>query len=310
MTINILFAATKNRWAEYEPPLRAGFARAGLDVEIGTDLPPETVDYIVYAPNSPVQDFTPFTRLKAVLNLWAGVEHVVGNPTLKVPLARMVDDSLTRGMVEWVSGHLLRHHLGMDAHIHGLKGNWEPVFPPLARDRRVTVLGLGALGRACAETLAGLGFDMAGWSGSAKTIPSVTCFHGADGLDAALARADILVLLLPNTPDTANLLDAERLGRLPKGAFVINPGRGTLIDDDALLAALDSGHVAHATLDVFRTEPLPPDHPYWHHARVTVTPHVAAETRADSASGVIVENVRRAQAGEPLLYLVDSARGY
>ena len=126
----------------------------------------------------------------------------------------------------------------------------------------------------------------------------------------ALSGAQMLVLLLPRTPETENLLDARRLAWLPRGAVVINPGRGHLIDDAALLAALDAGALAHATLDVFRVEPLPAGHPYWAHPKVTVTPHIAAETRAGSASRVVAENVRRLVAGAPLLHLVDRVRGY
>ena len=113
----ILFAALPERWAQYEAPLRASFAQAGIDADLATNHKPEEVDYIIYAPNSDVQDFTPFTRLKAVLNLWAGVEAVINNPTLKAPLARMVDPALTQGMIEWVTAHTLRHHIGMDTHI-------------------------------------------------------------------------------------------------------------------------------------------------------------------------------------------------
>lgn len=314
MTANVLFAATKTRWAEYEAPLRRALAAAGvrarLAPETSSEMPPEAVDYIVYAPSSAVQDFTPFTRLKAVLNLWAGVEHVAPNPTLKVPLARMVDHGLTQGMVEWVTGHVLRHHLGMDAQIRGQDGRWEPVVPPLAQDRPVTVLGLGVLGRACAEALAGLGFPVTGWARSPRQLPGITCLHGPDGLAQALGRAQILVLLLPDTPATRDILDARTIALLPRGAVVINPGRGTLIDEAALLAALDAGHLAHATLDVFRTEPLPPEHPFWAHPRVTVTPHIASETRAETAAQVIAENIRRGEAGAPFLHLVDRENGY
>ena len=213
-------------------------------------------------------------------------------------------------MVEWVTGHVLRHHLGMDAHINARPGEWDPVAPPLSRDRRVTILGLGELGAACGQALGALGFPVSGWSRTAKSVPGITCFHGDAGLTQALERADVLVLLLPNTPQTQNTLNTDTLAMLPRGAFVLNPGRGPLIDDDALLAALDAGQVAHATLDVFRTEPLPVDHAYWHHPNVTVTPHIAAATRTDSASEVVAENLRRAETGAPLLHLVDRSRGY
>ncbi len=308
----ILFAARDAAWAAYEAPLTRALQAAGVqDFRLGRDFPPEEVDYIVYAPNSTVQDFRPFTRCKAVLNLWAGVEDIAPNPTLTQPLARMVDEGLTRGMVEWVTGHVLRHHLGMDTHILKQDGTWRPeTVPPLARDRRVTVLGLGALGAACAQALAQLGFDVAGWSRSPKQIDGIDCRSGEAGLEAVLRRADILVLLLPLTPETENLLDAQRIGWLPEGAVIVNPGRGALIDDAALLAALEAGALGHATLDVFRTEPLPADHPYWAHPRVTVTPHIASTTREDTAAEVIAENVRRGEAGEPFLHLVDRSRGY
>jgi glyoxylate/hydroxypyruvate reductase A len=310
MPANVLFAARPDRWETYRAPLARALAAAGVAAELRTEFAPEEVDYIVYAPNSRVQDFTPYTRLKAVLNLWAGVENVVGNDSLHVPLARMVDHGLTQGMVEWVTGHVLRHHLGMDAHILGQDGTWRPDIPPLAEDRPVTMLGLGELGAACAQALVRLGFPVTGWSRSPKEEQGVRCLHGDAGLRAALEGAQIVVLLLPDTPETRNILNAASLAHLPHGAMIVNPGRGTLIEDDALLAALDAGHIGHATLDVFRTEPLPPEHPYWAHPRVTVTPHIASETRPETAAQVIAENIRRGEAGEPFLHLVDRDLGY
>ncbi len=308
--LNILFAARPARFPEYVGPLRTALANAGIDAHLAMDIAPEEVDYIVYAPNSVVQDFAPYTRCKAVLSLWAGVEGIVGNTTLKLPLARMVDHGLTQGIVEWVAGHTLRHHLGMDLHIHGQDGIWRDYAPPLASDRKVTVLGLGALGAACAGALRDLGFDVTGWSRAPKEVPGIRCLNGAAGLVDALTGAEGLVLLLPATPETDNLINAERLALMAPGAFVINPGRGPLIDDAALLAALDKGQIGHATLDVFRKEPLATDHPYWAHPNVTVTPHIASETRPVTASEVIVENIRRGEAGEPFLHLVDRAQGY
>ncbi|MEI6799877.1 MAG: glyoxylate/hydroxypyruvate reductase A [Pseudomonadota bacterium] len=306
----ILFAAPA-LWPAYETILPAALAEAGLTAQIVTEAPdPALVDYIIYAPSAPLQDFTPFTRCKAVLSLWAGVERIVGNATLTQPLARMVDPSLTEGMVEWVVGHALRHHLGMDRHIMNPAHVWDPTCPPLARQRPVAMLGLGALGLACARALQALNFPVTGWSRSPKSIDGLTCLSGADGLAQALSTAAIVVTLLPRTAQTENLINAQTLSYLPKGAFILNPGRGPLIDDDALLAALASGQVAHATLDVFRTEPLPQDHPFWTHPQITVTPHIAADTRPYSAARVLVENIRRGQVGEPLLHLVDRALGY
>jgi len=310
MTLNVLFAGRPDSWGDYEVPLAAALAEAGLDARLRLELPPAEVDYIVYSPSGPVSDFRPFTRARAVLSLWAGVETIVGNPTLTQPLCRMVDEGLTLGMAEWVAGHALRHHLGTDLDVRRAPGDWSPRTPPLARERPVTVLGLGELGQAAARMLAGIGFAVSGWSRTQKDIAGIACLSGPDGLDEALADAQILVLLLPDTPATANILNARTLALLPRGAVVLNPGRGALIDDDVLIAALDSGQVGHATLDVFRREPLPAGHPYWHHPRVTVTPHIAAETRPGTASRVIAENIRRSEAGEPLLHLVDRKYGY
>ena len=303
--LTVLFA-TPSLWPEYRDTLPQALTEAGIAATLVTEADPAAVDYIVYAPASPLQDFAPYTRTKAVLNLWAGVERIVGNPTLTQPLTRMVDPGLTEGMVEWVVGHSLRHHLGMDRHIVNPGHVWDPTCPPLARERPVTILGMGALGSACATALRALNFPVTGWS----RTPKPGNLHGEDGLRQALSTAQILITLLPKTLETENLLNADRLALLPKGAVILNPGRGPLIDDDALLAALDRGQIGHATLDVFRVEPLPQDHPYWTHPNVTVTPHIAADTRAITSSKVIAENIRRGEAGEPLLHLVDRRLGY
>jgi glyoxylate/hydroxypyruvate reductase len=303
----VYFAAGRTLWAEYATALRAALDEVGLDVTLSdTCTDPAAVDYIIYAPTSTLQDFSPFVRCKAVLSLWAGVERIVGNQTLTQPLCRMVDPALTEGMVEWVVGHTLRHHLGMDRHIVNPGHAWDNSCPPLARERPVAMLGMGALGAACADALRALHFPVTGWSRS----PKPGCLHGDDGLTTTLKTAQIVVTLLPKTPETENLLNAARLALLPRGAVILNPGRGALIDDDALIAALDAGHIGHATLDVFRIEPLPAAHPYWSHPRVTVTPHIAADTRPPSSSRVIAENIRRGAAGLPFLHLVDRLRGY
>jgi glyoxylate/hydroxypyruvate reductase A len=192
----------------------------------------------------------------------------------------------------------------------GQDGVWRNHVPPLACDRSVTILGLGALGQACGAALAQLGFPVTGWSRSAKDVPNIRCLHGAHGLQQALSDAQITVLLLPLTDHTENIINDRTLDMLPKGGVIINPGRGPLINDDALLNALKSGHISHATLDVFRTEPLPPEHAFWAHPQVTVTPHIASETRPLSASRVIAQNIQRSEAGQPLLHLVDRVAGY
>ena len=309
--INILFAAVSERWIQYQEHLKKEFDLIGLEYKLSEKLPPSEVDYIIYAPNSSIKDFSDFTNLKAVLNLWAGVEDVVKNKTLKVPLARMVDEGLTQGMKEWVLGHVMRHHLGTDLHIFGQDGKWRDwSVPPLAKDRTVTILGLGVLGAECASTLAKVGFKVYGWSSTEKSIENVTCTHGFEGLEKSLFGSEIVVLLLPSTADTENIINEKTLSYLAKNAVIINPGRGTLIDEKALLKSLDDGKLAHATLDVFRQEPLPTDHPFWQHPKITVTPHIASQTKPETASQVIAANIHRFEKGKPLLYQVNFETGY
>ncbi len=279
MTIKILFSANEENWRRYKAPLQDALDDKSLDYELGITITPSEVDYIIYAPTS-------------------------------VPLARMVDSGLTDGMVEWVTGHTLRHHLGIDKHIHGQDGIWRSYVPPLAKDRIITILGLGTLGTACGIALERLGFNVRGWSRREKRVDGILCFYGDDQIDSSLLDADIVVLLLPDTPLTQNILNQHTLNLLKRGAFVLNPGRGPLIDDDALLAALETGQIEHATLDVFRIEPLPKNHQYWSNNKVTVIPHKASETRPKTASQVIAMNIERAENGQELLYLVDRENGY
>lgn len=180
------------------------------------------------------------------------------------------------------------------------------------QDRRATigVLGLGVLGRDAAEKLSMLGLTVRGWSRSPHTVEGVECFHGWEQLDEFLARCTVLVNLLPLTAQTDSLLDSEHLGALPQGAYLINVARGRHLVEDALLDALERGQLSGATLDVMREEPLPPDHPFWSHPRIRITPHVAARSVPASIAPQIVENIRRARSGLPLLNRVDRTRGY
>ncbi len=313
MSLRLLFSAPRSDWEDYREVLPAALAEAGIDAVLEHALDPADpagIDYIVYAPSSRLTDFTPFAGAKAVLCLWAGVEKIVGNATLTQPLVRMVEPGLREGMVEWVAGHVLRHHLGTDRHVRRRAPHWDVAVPPLARDRTVAILGLGELGAACATALAALGFRVLGWARSPKALAGVETCSGADGFAAVLARAEILVLLLPLTAETSNVFDARAFAALRPGAALLNPGRGGLIDDAALLAALETGQVGHATLDVFREEPLPAEHPFWGHPGVTVTPHVASATRPPSASRAVAENIRRGEAGLPFIGRVDRVAGY
>ncbi len=247
--------------AVFPEALAAAVAEAGRPLKVVPDAPPAEVDYLVWNVDSGVIDFAAYTRLRAILNTWAGVEGVVGRVRWPehVPLVRMVEPGMNEGMAEYFAAHALRYHLDIDrAQAQSAAGVWQKWEPPLARDRTVGILGLGALGTAAAAMLRPIGFRLLGWARTAKDLPGVDCRHGEDGLREVLGRAEILILVLPLTPSTENLLDARRLALLPRGACMVNAGRGALIDEAALLAALESGQVRHATMDVFRTEPLPP----------------------------------------------------
>ncbi|GMG84112.1 glyoxylate/hydroxypyruvate reductase A [Paralimibaculum aggregatum] len=311
----VVFSGKHTHRPHWIGPLTEAMAAEGLDLELHMDpaeVAPERVDYLLITANGPVRDFAPYTRLRAMLGLWAGVEGMLKlDLPADVPFARMVEPGLTEGMVDYVVGHVLRHHLDIDRYIGADPiAEWEVSFPPLARNRRVAILGLGELGTACAAALAALNFRVTGWSRSPKQIPGVATRHGPEALPGVLEAAEILVLLLPHTPDTLRVIDAAALARMPAGACIVNAGRGPLIDHAALLAALDSGQIRHATMDVFDVEPLPPGHPYWAHPRVTVTPHIASVTRPETASRALMQNIARDLAGKPLLGVVDRGRGY
>jgi glyoxylate/hydroxypyruvate reductase len=310
-TIGVVLPADEQ--AAFPQALEAAVARSGRALRVVPDAAPEEVDYLVWNIDSGVTDFAPYTRLCAILNTWAGVEGVVGRVRWPdhVPLVRMVEPGMNEGMAEYFTAHVLRYHLDIDrAQAQSAAGLWQKWEPPVARDRTVGILGLGALGTATAAMLAPIGFRLLGWSRTAKALPGVDCRHGADGLDAVLSQAEILVLVLPLTPATRDLIDDRTLSLLPRGACLINAGRGPLIDDDALLRALASGQLRHATLDVFRDEPLPPGHPFWRHAQITVTPHIAAITRPGTAAEAIVAQIGRDLDGLVLQHVVDPARGY
>ena len=301
-------AETAERWAE---PLRAALPEDDLHFEAGIGSP-EDVDVVLTAAPAPGA-LAPFTRLKLIQSIWMGVETLVADLTLPrdVPLARMIDPSMTRAMVETAAAHVLNAHLRLDDLARQQRElRWKLLRNPTTDARTVGILGMGELGRAVAEMLRTLGFRVRGWSRTPKELAGVESFAGAAGLPEFLAGSEILVVLVPLTRQTAGMIDADFLARLPDGAVLINLARGGLVNDEALLAALDSARLRHAVLDVFNVEPLPAEHRYWRHARVTVTPHMAALTNPHTAAAFVAENLRRLRAGEPLLGLVDRGQGY
>jgi glyoxylate/hydroxypyruvate reductase A len=296
-------------------PWRDALTAAIPDLEIRNwDAPgdPAEIDFaLVWLP--PQGALRRFPNLKAILNLGAGVDALLKDPDLPpgVPIVRMVDDDLAKCMAEYVLLHVLRYHREQPAlDAQQREKRWHNIASPAASFRRVGVMGLGAMGGEAARHLLAVGFDVASWTRSAKAMPGVESFHGADSLTRFLARTEILACVLPLTPETRGILNNDLFRRLPRGAYLINAGRGGHQVAADILAALDDGQLGGATLDVFGTEPLPPESPFWTHPKVTVTPHNASVTNPRSAVRHVVESIRRARAGEPLRHVVDPKVGY
>jgi glyoxylate/hydroxypyruvate reductase len=261
----------------------------------------------------PPGELAKLPALRLICSLWAGVDGLLRDPSFprQVPLARLIDPYMTQAMSESVLAHVFGAHRQLDTYRRQQAEKvWRPHPQPRAQDRRVGILGIGALGGDAALKLASLGFDVAGWSRRPRQLPGITGFAGAEQLAAFLGRTEILVCLLPLTGDTRGIIDARALAALPAGATIVNLARGGLIVDEDLLAALDRDHIGGAVLDAFEVEPLAQDHPYWRHPRVQITPHIAAISDARSVVPVIAANIRRFRAGEPVQNLVDLRVGY
>lgn len=254
-----------------------------------------------------------FPNLKAILNMGAGVDYVLADPEMPrdVPLIRLIDKGLSQGMVEFVLHAVLHFHRDFHRYrAQQARHEWAEISQVPAGERRIGILGFGHLGQAAARHLAALGFPVSGWSRTRKTVPGARSFAGAGEMGAFLARTDILVCLAPHTEDTDGIVNAGALARLPRGAYLVNAGRGGLTVEADVLAALDSGHLAGAWLDVFRQEPLAPESPFWTHPKVIVTPHIGAVTLPGPAALEIADNIRLIRSGLSPNGLVDSVRGY
>jgi glyoxylate/hydroxypyruvate reductase len=256
-------------------------------------------------------------NLRAIFSLGAGVDHVFADPQLpEAPVVRVVDPDLTARMSEWVAMQVLLHHRQFRRYDRQQRERrWdEDEAQPAARDVRVGLLGLGALGRDAAAKLKMLGFDVAGWSRTAKAVEGVATFHGAGGLDVLLARTDILVCLLPLTPQTRGLLNAALFAKLPRdgrvGPALVNAGRGGSQVEADIVAALEAGVLKGASLDVFETEPLPSASPLWDRRDVFISPHNAAISEPDAVARYVAAQILAFERGEPLRNLVERARGY
>ncbi|MEM1398962.1 MAG: glyoxylate/hydroxypyruvate reductase A [Pseudomonadota bacterium] len=287
--------------------------KPGLDIrvypEIGT---PEDIRYaLVWYP--PLGLLADLPNLDVIFSLGAGVDGVLKDEAVPKdkPLVRMVSEGLTQDMVEYVICHVLRRHCGVERQAaQQARRDWVPQRRVPAAETTVGILGLGVLGAATAQALVPFGFHVRGWSRRPKSIPGVQSFAGTEKLNEFLAGCDILACLLPLTPDTEGILSSETFAALPKGAYLINAARGGHLVEDDLIPAMEGGCLSGATLDVFRTEPLPSDHPFWTHPSITITPHDASMTPVESGARHVVRQIERYENGEPLEHLVERSRGY
>jgi len=309
--MTLLFYSTVDSAARWRAQLER--LTGELDIRVWPEIgDPAEIDYaLVWRPEPGLLAALP--NLKLILSLGAGVDHLLGDPQLPrhLPIVRLVDPHMTAAMSEYVTLQVLRlHRSDLDYRAQQQAKEWRELDQKNAADRRVGILGFGELGQDAARQLRALGFDVAGWSRSEKTAGGIACHAGAAGLPRLLARSEILVCLLPLTPETEGILNARTLALLPRGAALVNAARGAHLVEADLLAALAAGQLSAAVLDVFSEEPLPLGHPFWHHPRIVVTPHVAAFTNPATAAPIILDNIRRFQAGQPLLNRVDPAQGY
>jgi glyoxylate/hydroxypyruvate reductase A len=296
---------TPEPWLE---GLRA--ALPGADVSLWNPGAP-TADYaVVWSP--PQQFFDEQPQLKALFNIGAGVDALL---KLRLPagaqIVRLDDAGMSVQMAEYVCHAIIRHFREFDGYEADMRnGKWSFRKPHSRLDYPVGMLGLGVLGERVAKAVAQFDFPVNGWSRTPKVVPGVQCFAGHDQLDAFLQASRVLVCLLPLTAETRDILNLKNLFRLRPGGYVINVARGAHLVDDDLLALLDNGHLAGATLDVFRTEPLPSAHPFWQHPKITLTPHTSARTLRSESIAQIAGKIAAMQRGESVAGMVDAGRGY
>lgn len=310
--MNLLFAST-DAPAPWLEAIAEVIPEATVFVQDRDTYDPTAIDYaLVWRPGAGV--LAACENLKAIFNLGAGVDALLKDATLPahVPIVRLVDPRLSAGMTEYVVHWVLHFHRDLPLYAQQqVARTWVQHDNADPAERRIGILGYGELGRNAARALGMLGFsDIAGWSRNPKHGDGVKSYSGADEIDAFLARTDILINLLPDTPATRGVLDGARLAALPRGAYLINAGRGATVNEPDLIEALSSGHIAGCALDVFAEEPLPADSPLWAMENVYVTPHIASLTDPKSATRVIKSGIEALEAGREPANIVDKTQGY
>lgn len=285
----------------------------GIDIRIWPDIGnAEDIEFAL-SWHHPPGDFNKYKNLKCIASLGAGVDHILVDPSLPegVPITRVVEHSMAQSMSEYVILAVLNFCRQFDDYrADQAQKQWHPRKPLLAENLDIGIMGLGQLGKDAAKKLSYLGFPVSGWSQTPKKIKGIKSFAGENTLDDFLSRARILICMLPLTPKTTGILSHRIFGKLPAGAYLINVARGQHLAENDLIAALDSGHLAGACLDVFAIEPLPPDHPFWIHPKIIITPHISSITFPRAVAPQIIENYLRVKAGKNPLHRVDIDRGY
>ena len=312
MSILLIGELSDAEYADWAAHLRSHLPKSEVLVLANDKYDRSAVDIALVA-NPPVGSLASLPNLCFIQSLWAGVDRLLCDHSVpqQVPIARLIDPSLTQAMVECAIGHVFHLHRQMPTYLtQQCERRWRQLPQPLASARSIGVLGLGSLGYAVAQALAALHFQLSGWSLHPRHAATIDAFHGAEGLARVARSSEILINLLPLTPQTTGILNGALFQQLPAGSALVNLGRGAHLVEQDLLHALSNNRPSHAVLDVFNSEPLPVDHPFWAHPQITVLPHIAAATDAASTARIVANNVEAFRIGGQITGLVSRSRGY